>query len=115
MEPEVIRYGNRFRIVAHSEHGIASACGAQLLDDNHTIPTSMDSLNPHVGYELLQTNPISVRKAALGRKGRGILFFEEFHEKVDKWSWPVHYPRCDVDVQVHSVLGRTDGLKVSPP
>lgn len=115
MHPEVICYGNWLGAIAHREHGLASTSGAQFLDYNSTIPTSMGCLNSHVGDKLLQTNPVSVRKAACRRECRGIVFLEKLHEKTDQWSWPVHYSGSDVDIKIHPVFGRTDGLEVSPP
>jgi hypothetical protein len=115
MLQEIVYYGDGLGAIAHSEHGTVSASTAQLLYDHGAVPTSMDRLNSHVGNKLLQTHPVSVRKAAPGRECGGIVLFEEVHEKTDEWAFLVHYPRGYVDVQIHSVLGWTDGLEVSSP
>ena len=115
MKSEVICYGDRFFVVAHTEHGIASASGAQPLYDNTAIPTSMGRPNSHVGDKLLQSHPVSVRKTSLGRECRRIVFLKELHEEAEKLSWLVHYSGSNVDIQIHSIFGRTDGLEVSPP
>ena len=115
MEPKVICHRNGLGAVTHSEHRIACSSGAQLLYDNGTIPTSMGRPNSHVGDKFLQTNPVSVRKPALGRECGGIVFLEELHEEADQLSWLVHYSCSDVDIQIHHALGRTNGLEVSPP
>lgn len=112
---EVICNRDRLRVIAHSEHRIARASAAQLLDDDGTIFTGMGRPNSHVGDKLLQTKPVSVRKPALGRECSWIIFLEELHEKADQLSCLVHDSSCDVDIQIHSILGRTDGLEVSPP
>lgn len=115
MLQKIVCYGDGLRVIAHSEHGIVSASIAQLLYDSGAVSTSMDRLNSHVRDKLLQTHSVSVRKTAPGRECGGIVLFEEVHEKTDERAFLVHYPRGYVDVQIHAVLRRTDGLEVSSP
>lgn len=98
VESEVICDGDRLLIVAHSEHSIASASGAQPLDDHSAILTSVGRPNSHVGDKLLQSHPVSLRKPAFGRECSGIIFLEKFHKQAEELSWLVHYSGSDVDV-----------------
>ena len=115
MRFEIVGYRDRLVAIAHGEHGIAGASVAQLFNDNGTFATSMASDDSHVADEFLQTKPVSVTKSALGRECSGVVLLEKFHEEGEQWSRLVHYSRGYVDVDIHLVLGRTDGLEVSPP